>query len=99
VRIITQEKIIVKQKATHDCTVHSHGIQLRELIGLIGIREIKRLTDERLIEVRRIAEGDGIGLIEGIGEKGSLRLSFDRDKKEERAHGNKILSTDKRYEK
>ena len=61
---------------------------------MIGIREIKRLTDERLIEVRRVAEGDGIGLIEGIEEKGSLRLSFDRDKKEERAHGNKILSTD-----
>jgi len=81
------------------CTVHAHGIQLRELKGLIGIREIKRLTDERLIEVRRIAEGDGIGLIEGIEEEGSLRLSFDRDKKEERAHGSKILSTDKRYEK
>ena len=32
---------------------------------MIGIREIKRLTDERLIEVRRIAEGDGVGLIEG----------------------------------
>jgi len=84
---------------TQNCTVHSHGIQLRELKGLIGVREIKRLTDERLIEVRRIAEGDGIGLIEGIEEEGSLRLSFDRDKKEERAHGNKILSTDKRYEK
>jgi len=28
-------------------------------MGLIGVREIKRLTDERLIEVRRIAEGDG----------------------------------------
>jgi len=58
---------------------------------LIGIREIKRLTDERLIRVRRIAEGDGIGLIEGIEEKGSLRLSFDRDKKEER-EGNGSLS-------
>jgi len=43
---------------------------------LIGIREIKRLTDEGLIRVRKIAEGDGIGLIEGIEEKGSLRLSF-----------------------
>ena len=81
------------------CTVHSHGIQLRELKGLIGIREIKRLTDERLIEVRGIVEGDGVGLIEEIEEEGSLRLSFDRDKKEERTHGNKILSTDKRYEK
>ena len=68
-------------------------------MGLIVIREIKRLTDGRLIEVRRIAEGDEAGLIEGIEEEGSLRLSFDRDKKEERAHGNKILSTDKRYEK
>ena len=28
-------------------------------MGLIGVREIKRLTDERLIEVRRIAEGGG----------------------------------------
>ncbi|MBO8151193.1 MAG: hypothetical protein H0Z30_01700 [Candidatus Marinimicrobia bacterium] len=66
---------------------------------MIGIREIKRLTDERLIEVRGIVEGDGVGLIEGIEEEGSLRLSFDRDKKEERTHVNKILSTDKRYEK
>jgi len=34
-------------------------------MGLIGIREIKRLTDERLIKVRRIAEGDGVGLNSG----------------------------------
>ena len=66
---------------------------------MIGVRGIKRLTDERLIEVRGIVEGDGVGLIEGIEEEGSLRLSFDGYKKEERAHVNKILSTDKRYEK
>jgi len=44
-------------------------------MGLIGIRESKRLPDERLIEERRIVEGDG--LIEGIEKKGSLRLSFE----------------------
>ncbi|MBO8152117.1 MAG: hypothetical protein H0Z30_06450 [Candidatus Marinimicrobia bacterium] len=44
---------------------------------MIGIREIKRLTDERLIEVRRIVEGDRVGLIEGIEEEGSLRVSFE----------------------
>jgi len=43
------------------CTVHSHGIQLRKSIGLIGIMEIKRIIDERLIEARRIVEGDVIG--------------------------------------
>jgi len=42
-------------------TVHSHGIQLRKSIGLIGIMEIKRIIDERLIEARRIVEGDVIG--------------------------------------
>jgi len=42
------------------------------------VKETKRLTDERLIEVRRIVKGDGVGLIEGIEEKGSLRLSFER---------------------
>jgi len=47
-------------------------------MGLIGIRRIRRLTDERLIEVRRIAEGDEAGLIEGIEEEGSLRVSFDK---------------------
>jgi len=36
-------------------------------MGLIGIRESKRLPDERLIEERRIVEGDG--LIEGIEKK------------------------------
>ena len=43
-------------------------------MGLIGIREIKRLTDERLIEVRRIVEGDRVGLIEEIEEEGSLSV-------------------------
>ena len=61
--------------------VHSHGIQLRELKGLIGIREIKRLTDERLMEVRRIVEGDEAGLIEKIEGKGSLGVNFDGYKK------------------
>ena len=77
------------------CTVHSHGIQLMRLMGLIGIREIKRLTDERLIEERRIVEGDGAGLIliEKIEEGNSPRISFSRRKKE-KAHGNsRILST------
>jgi len=32
------------------CTVHPHGIQLRKLIGLIGIRELKRLTNGKLGE-------------------------------------------------
>jgi len=41
------------QKCCVNGKVHAHGKQLRRLIGLIGIREIKRLTDERLIEVRR----------------------------------------------
>ena len=40
----------------------------------MGIREIKRLTDERLIEVRGIVEGDGVGLIEEIEEEGSLSV-------------------------
>ena len=44
---------------------------------MIGIREIKRLTEGRLIEVRRIVEGDGAGLIEGIEEERSLRVSFE----------------------
>jgi len=33
---------------------------------LIGIRGIKRLTDERLIEIRRIVERNRIGLIKKI---------------------------------
>jgi len=63
------------------CTVHSHGKQLRRLIGLIEIKEIKRLTDERLIEARGIVEGDGIGLIEEIEGESSLGVNFDGYKK------------------
>jgi len=49
---------------------------------LIGIRGIKRLTDERLIEVRGIVEGDGVGLIEGVEGGSYLPVSFDGYKKE-----------------
>jgi len=65
------------------------------LMGLIGIRKIRRLTDERSIEERRIVEGDraGLILIEKIEEGNSPRISFSRRKKE-KAHGNsRILST------
>jgi len=37
---------------------------LGKLMGLKGKREIKRLTDEILIKVRRILEGDGVSLVE-----------------------------------
>jgi len=47
------------------------------LMGLIGIRKIRRLTDERSIEERRIVEGDRAGLIEGMEEERSLRVSFE----------------------
>jgi len=59
---------------------------------LTGIREIKRLTDERLIEVSRIVGGGGPSLLEEIEEEGSLRVSFNGCKKE-RANGSEILST------
>ncbi|MBO8152121.1 MAG: hypothetical protein H0Z30_06475 [Candidatus Marinimicrobia bacterium] len=38
------------------------------------VKEIKRLPDGRLIEVRRIVEGNGVGLIEEIEEEGSLSV-------------------------
>ena len=44
---------------------------------MMGIREIKRLPDERLVEVRRIVERDRAGLIEEIEEEGSLGVSFE----------------------
>ncbi|MBO8152570.1 MAG: hypothetical protein H0Z30_09770 [Candidatus Marinimicrobia bacterium] len=48
---------------------------------MIEIKEIKRLTDERLIEARGIVEGDGIGLIEEIEGESSLGVNFDGYKK------------------
>ena len=59
---------------------------------MTGIREIKRLTDERLIEVSRIVGGGGPSLLEEIEEEGSLRVSFNGYKKE-RANDSEILST------